>query len=552
MKTRFTLFLFFLFSWTPSIFAQTEGQISESTPTEWQRFSTPRQTITNFIYWQNHNRLDIAAQALSSDTTLSLTDRKELARKLKHTLDARGMFIKMTDYPDDPDFVDQITGVQEVLLSQQLPQISLKKYGNQWLFTPDAIKAIPELYQSTFSTSIEKLIGSLPTWLQEKIIGFAFWQILGLFLILLFGLILRKLAEFFLTRFAERLHKHTKTEWDELIVRSAMKPIGLFIMAGFYYLTYANLRFGVTLNQYMRYILLILIYSSIIWMIYRLIDVLENYLTRITSATESKLDDQLVPLIRKTLKVFVVILGTIFILQNLEVDVASLLTGLGIGGLAFALAARDTLANFFGSITIFIDKPFQVGDWVVAGNIEGTVEEVGFRSTRIRTFYNSLVSVPNAKIADNAVDNLGLRQYRRFKTNLGLSYSTTADQMQAFVEGIRAIVLANPFTRKDYYEIHFNDYGEYSLNVLVYVFFTVPNWSKELIERHNLLLEILRMAEEIGVEFAFPTQTLHVDSVPEKKPRQVGKNLSRVQMAEKIAAFGPDGELAQPGGPKLT
>ncbi len=529
-----------------AVIGQTTGQARPAAVQEWQRFSTPRQAIYNFIYWQNHNRPDIAAQALRADSTLSLEERIDLAGKLKRSLDARGLFISMEKYPDEVGFINKLTGVQEVVLFERLPRIAIRKYDSQWLFTPETIKYIPELYEDTFSASFEMLIKELPAWLQIGFIGLAMWQILGLFFILLGGLLLRKFSEFFLTKFAERLQKHTETEWDERIVRAAIKPLGLFLMTSIYSLTYTNLQLGVTINQYLRYILTALIYSAIIWLIYRMIDVLETYLTRITSATESKLDDQLVPLIRKTLKVFVVILGTIFILQNLDVDVASLLTGLGIGGLAFALAARDTLANFFGSITIFIDKPFQVGDWVVAGNIEGTVEEVGFRSTRIRTFYNSLVSVPNAKIADSAIDNMGLRQYRRLKTTLGLTYSTTAEQMQAFIDGVRAIVLANPRTRKDYYEIHFNSFGDFSLNVLVYVFFKVPNWSEELQERHNLLLEILKMAEAIGVEFAFPTQTVHLDSMPGKKAREVGKKLSPEEMAKKIADFAPQNETRKP------
>ena len=323
-------------------------------------------------------------------------------------------------------------------------------------------------------------------------------------------------------------------------------------MAGWFMLAYPNLQFYVTINAALRVVCLVLVYFSMIWLLYRLIDLLEIYLMAVTSKTASKLDDQLVPLIRKSLKIFLVIIGTIFILQNFDINVTSLLTGLGLGGLAFALAARDTLANLFGSITIFLDKPFQVGDWVIIGKDEGTVEEVGFRSTLIRTFYNSVVSIPNAKVADSPIDNMGKREYRRIKTTLGLTYSTTAEQMQAFVEGIRAILLANPFSRKDLYEIHFNNFADYSLSVLVYVFVKVETWSDELRERHNILLEILRLAEEIGVEFAFPTQTVQVDSFYSEKPRQVGKKMTSDALAKTVKDFGPKGDKAQPKGPVLT
>jgi MscS family membrane protein len=235
-------------------------------------------------------------------------------------------------------------------------------------------------------------------------------------------------------------------------------------------------------------------------------------------------------------------MGVIAILQNNGYNVASLIAGLGIGGLAVALAARETLANFFGSITIFMDRPFKIGDWIKVGNVEGTVEEVGFRSTRVRTFYNSLVSVPNSNLANTDIDNLGLRKYRRLKTVLNLTYSTTPEQMEAFVEGIKALVKANDHFRQDVYEVHFNSFGAHSLDVLVYVFLEVPDWSTELQQRHNFLLEVLKLAKEVGVEFAFPTQTLHMDSFHNDQPREVGEQRSEEELASAVYSFGPNGE----------
>src|SRR5690606_12151232 len=261
--------------------------------------------------------------------------------------------------------------------------------------------------------------------------------------------------------------------------------------------------------------------------------------------TESKLDDQLVPLVRKALKVVTVIAGVLAILQNLNVNVASLLAGLGIGGVAVALAAKDTVANFFGSIMIFVDKPFQIGDWINVAGVEGIVEEVGFRSTRVRTFYNSLVTIPNAKFTELSVDNYGKRRYRRVYSTLNLTYDTTPEQMQAFVEGIRAIIRANPYTRKDYYEVHMSGFGQHSLDVMVYYFFRVTSWSDELRERHNVYLEIMRLAKALGVEFALPTRTLHIESAAAPgAAREIPPPASEVRLAEICRSFGPEGELS--------
>ena len=159
-------------------------------------------------------------------------------------------------------------------------------------------------------------------------------------------------------------------------------------------------------------------------------------MTQRAERTDTKLDDQLVPLISRALKILVVVLGGVFILESLHYDVASLLAGLGIGGLAFALAAKDTIANLFGSITIFTSKPFHIGDWIAVAGVEGLWKRLG-SDLRIRTFYNSLVSIPNSVVADSSIDNYGERRYRRIKLMLGVTYSTTADQIEAFVEGIK-------------------------------------------------------------------------------------------------------------------
>jgi len=180
----------------------------------------------------------------------------------------------------------------------------------------------------------------------------------------------------------------------------------------------------------------------------------------------------------------------------------------GIGGVALAFAAKATLGNFFGSLTVLFDRPFAVGDWIVMGDVDGTVEHVGFRSTRVRTFYNSIITVPNAKMVDSVVDNYGARRFRRAKVMISIQYSTPPDQVDAFCEGIRELIRLHPYTRKDYYHVYFNQFAASSLDILLYVFFEVPDWSTELRERHRLFVDIMRLAQDMGVEFAFPTQTV--------------------------------------------
>ena len=251
---------------------------------------------------------------------------------------------------------------------------------------------------------------------------------------------------------------------------------------------------------------------------YKVVDIIAAYFTKLAIKSESTLDDQLVPLMRKSLKAFVVVIGTLFILRDgLHLDIIPFLTGLSIGGVAIALAAQDTIKNFFGSVMIFIDKPFQMGDWITSGDIDGTVEEVGFRSTRVRTFRNPLMYTPNGKIADSILDNHGLPQYRRFYTTLTITYDTPPQLIEEFVNGLREIVLAHPHTRKDSYHIYFNNLSSFSQDIMFYIFFEVPTWGEELKSRHEILIQIVKLANSLGVRFAFPTQTLHMESFPEKQ-----------------------------------
>jgi MscS family membrane protein len=249
-------------------------------------------------------------------------------------------------------------------------------------------------------------------------------------------------------------------------------------------------------------------YGGAIWAFWMLIEVLGSYLRARAETTASRFDDLLVPLIVRTLKIAVVVIGVIAIVHAIVPSASTeLLAGVGIGGLALALAAKDAIANLFGSLMIIAERPFEIGDWIHVGDIDGSVETVGMRSTRVRTFYNSLVTIPNSELTTATIDNYGKRKYRRIKTTLGVTYDTSPELMESFCEGIRQLIREHPYTRKDYYHVYFHDYGAYSLDILVYCFVQTPEWGTELRERHRLMTDILRLARSLGVEFAFPTQT---------------------------------------------
>jgi MscS family membrane protein len=426
------------------------------------------------------------------------------------------------------------------------------------LTTGASVKTVPVVHQKPLASQRDDLIvpqhilRSLPRALRTPYLNTEGWQIIALLLIVSAGLVLRTLLQWFLRgRLAPVVLKFGAKSVGNIVYAFA-GPGSTLVVSGLLAALYPGLGLAPLLEAALRIFVRALAILSIVVSLYRIADVLADRMATKAEGTDSKLDDQLVPLLRKAMKILVVLVGALFLLQNLDVNVASLVAGLGIGGVAVALAAKDTIANFFGSLMIFIDRPFQIGDWVKIGETEGIVEVVGFRSTRVRTFYNSLVTVPNARFTEAAIDNLGMREYRRTSTVLNLTYATTPQQMQAFCEGVRAIIVANPYTRKDYYEVHFSGFGAHSLDVMLYFFFRVDSWTTELEQRHNVFIEILRLAKSLAVEFAFPTQTLHLESVAEPRAVQTpAARLTESDLGRAVEAFGPGGSSSRPASSEL-
>ena len=282
---------------------------------------------------------------------------------------------------------------------------------------------------------------------------------------------------------------------------------------------------------------------------WQLLDILERYLQKILSSKErDTLHKHFLPYGKKILKIAAALIIGLFALQNIGFNITSLLASLGIGGIAVALGARETLRNLFGGLVIVADKPFAAGDWILCNGVEGTVEDIGFRSTKVKTFYDSLITIPNAAIADSTVDNLGRRKARRTRFTLSLNFETAPEEMEAFVEGIRNILLSNSHSRKDYFQVYFSGLGDSGLEVFVNFFLKVPDWDTELLQKQNIFLEILRLARRLKISFAFPTRTLDIPYLPAPGAKERKPPLSAEALKEGAGAFGPGGRLSRPEG----
>lgn len=366
-------------------------------------------------------------------------------------------------------------------------------------------------------TLMGKIRASVPTSLKgHTSLGLEYWQWIGILVVIFIGLIADLLTRTILRILWHRFEVQRGREVEKNALKRAVRPFGMLAAAGVWYLALDLGLLPPTATIVLIVAVRVVFMVSLVWAAFKITDLIGDWLTMQASKTETKFDDLLVPMVKRTAKLFIGAIGLIYIASAFSIEIMPLLTGLGIGGLAVAFAAKDTIENFFGSIAVILDRPFEIGDWIYVNDVEGTVEDLGFRSTRIRTFYNSLVTVPNATLVRAKVDNYGRRKYRRFTTKLNVTYDTHPDKIEAFCSGIREIVKLHPYTRKDYYHVWLNAFGPHSLDILVYIFFECPDWSIELREKHRFMLDVVRLADRLGVEFAFPTQKIHIskDNLP--------------------------------------
>jgi len=313
---------------------------------------------------------------------------------------------------------------------------------------------------------------------------------------------------------AQKITSRTETQLDNVLLEAAERPAGMLIFV-------VGLLISVHLldppTETFPLIGLIdgacRIVSIVIgvWFLWRLLEGLAVYFTARAKLTDSSLDDQLVPFIAKTLKIFLVLTAVLVVAQNMGYSVSGLIASLGIGGIAVAMAAKDTIANIFGSVMILVDRPFMVGDWIKTSEFEGVVEEVGFRSTRIRTFARTLVNVPNSTLANMVIDNIDQRSERRIKMRIGLTYDTTPVQMKAALAGIEQLLNEHPGVDQTYKLVKFDEFEDSSLSIFLYYFSSSKVWEEYLQVRQEVNLQIMELLESLELEFAFPTQTLHIE-----------------------------------------
>jgi len=476
---------------------------------------TPRATMEHFLaqtsttgsYASAIDCLDFSRT--SPETQHSSWLKRELAWKLREVLD-RLQVIDVKTISDDPQ------GAPFGIRPKRSPTRIVIDRGasGKWQFTPETVLSIDSLYEKLKDeppvAGNNWLRDLFPVRLTQKHFLLPTYQWICLLVVIFAGLAADVIVRFFLHRATQTWLRFAKMKVDTELEKGVWKPVGLLARAITWYAGTVIIGLPPTVLDILLAAVQFFAVVAAVWVVFRIIDLMTGYFLRKAKGTDTKFDDLFIPLVSRSLKVFTACVGVIMFAETFDLPVAGLLSGLGIGGLAIAFAAKDTLSNVFGSLTVLVDRPFEIGDWIKTQDIEGSVETVGMRSTRVRTFYNSLISVPNSLLITAVVDNMGRRRYRRIKTMLGLQYDTPPDRLDAFCEGVRELIRRHPYTRKDYYHVYLNQFSASSLDVLLYCFLECPDWSVELRERHRLFVDILKLAEQLGISFAFPTRTLHL------------------------------------------
>lgn len=482
--------------------------------------ATPYDAIYNHLFFLQHDSYQPAQSALSFDLAIAPDKAQRLAIQLKQILDGRGLFVQMSKVPEDPEYMDSTyQKKQYYLFPESLPQVYVEFKNKRWQYGSETVKAIPDLHRKTYPMGAEYLLKLSKGNTGKTYWGLFTWQYFGIVILLALALLLFLFLRLLLKPILRKIGKMSfQIDLEnKKLLKSTTHVFSLLIVFFLLKVFFPVLQLPVKWTLFTKRALEIIITVFLALLLIRVVEYVVNYFKSIAERTESKMDDQLIPILSQLIKLFIVGAAIFQILHLMNVNVAALIAGISIGGLALALAAKDTVNNLIGSMMIFLDKPFQIGDFIeVSGNM-GTVMEVGFRTTRIQTKDTSIISIPNGTIANTTLTNKGIRIYRLFEMTLGVTYDTPADVIEVFVEGLKKISLLHPKVNNDEQYIHMSGFADSSLSILYRVYLDTNSYAEELKIKEEISLSILRMANQLGIRFAFPSTTLYVEDFPGQK-----------------------------------
>lgn len=356
-----------------------------------------------------------------------------------------------------------------------------------------------------------------PMYEKFPILATTFWDIplanlIAAIVVFCFFLFLRKLFTSIFIVFLQKLAKKSETFYDDRIISALKGPIAFaFILIGahiFFLLIFKE-------TEVIKNILNTLVVFDIFWATVAVTEALRELIYSATERLNPDLSKEMGNFILTIIKIIIMSIGLGAMLQVWGINVTALVASLGLGGLAFALAAKDAAANLFGSFSLLADKSIRIGEWIKVNGVEGVVEDVGMRTTKIRSFEKSLITVPNQIIANNPIENFSRRGIRRIKMRIGLTYDTKANDVKNIVEEIKYMLHNHKnISQKDTLLVNFETFGDSALSIFVYTFTSTANWANYLEIREDIHFKIMEIVERNNSSFAFPSQSIYVESMP--------------------------------------
>lgn len=499
---------------------------------ELEKLKSPRETMSTFLVAMDEVKKGTGRAQLYFDQaarTFNLTQIEEnfrqrvgrqAAERLINTLD-RIAKIDLESIPNNPNGPKWYFRKQAISKNDSSidAEIAIEKNADgAWRFSAETVQSLGHIYSTVshlpvvsgvleYSNWKTKIKASLPIWMSETVFFFSKAQWLGFLFIFILALIALSLSRFLATIYIHDLVKKESLMFKEKDHYKSTLPFGLLAFSLVCMAGIRVIEIDLTSYEFLVRVFYILIAISSVWSSLKIVDLISMHFAKIAKDTANKFDDVLIPILSKTSKVLVVSFGTILVAHSLTFDIGSILAGLGIGGVAVALAAKDTISNLFGSVTLIIDRPFLIGDYVLLDKgLEGTVEEVGFRSTRIRTPHQSVVTLPNNVLANMAIDNYGMRESRRFRVLLQIDYETPTEVLEDYCERLRYLCQIHQVIDPATAQVYIFDMTDKAINILVNVYFKTTIGTVELSERHKFILAILQTAKEVSINFSSPLQ----------------------------------------------
>src|SRR5664280_881365 len=336
------------------------------------------------------------------------------------------------------------------------------------------------------------------------------------------AILLRRVVTHIIFRGLTKLSEKTETTLDDKLYPALEQPVAAFIMVLGIFGAVTVLKLSPAVDALISHGAIIAILAVLFWGLVRAGGAVLDHLEDMAHDRQIGIA-HFMPRIKKALAALVIVFGVLMGIKSLGVDVGAVLTGLGIGGLAFAFAAQDTIANLFGSFVVVLDHPFKVGDYIRIGSAEGTVEDIGLRSTRLRSAARTQLVLPNKTAAAEVIVNFTRMPQRRVDQKIGLTYATTPEQMEAILEDIRKILREDPGVHQEFVTVNFTDYNDSSLDIQFTYFTADPDFKIHLAVRERINLKIMRVVAARGLSFAFPTRTLQFEG----------------ELANRMAGIGP-------------